>query len=62
MTMTAKYCSKCSGRLSFGTSKTECEAQYYWASLRRHGAVSQEGTCDKCGRDEIVTLYRTELI
>ena len=58
MTMTAKYCAKCSDRLSFTTSRTECETQYYWASLRRHGAVSEEGTCDSCGRVEMLVLYR----
>jgi hypothetical protein len=57
LTMTAKYCPKCSERLSSIAPRTENEIQFYWASLR-HGALSQEGPCDNCGREELLTYYR----
>lgn len=58
MTMTAKYCSRCRNRLSWIAPKSEIEILFYWASLRRRGAVTQAGACDNCGRKEIITYYQ----
>lgn len=58
MTMTLKYCSGCSGRLSRVTPTTPKETQLYWARLSRHGAAAQESLCDNCGQHEVVTMYR----
>lgn len=57
MTMTAKYCSRCRERLSFIALKSEMEILFYWASLRRRGAITQAGACDNCGRKDMITYY-----
>ena len=57
MSMTIKYCQKCGDRLSYTAPRTEDEIKYYWAKLRRHGSVTRQGTCDRCGCEANVTSY-----
>jgi hypothetical protein len=57
MSMTVKYCLKCGDRLSYTAPRDEDEIKFYWAKLRRHGAVTRQGTCDGCGREASVTSY-----
>lgn len=57
MSMTVKYCCDCGDRLSFAAPRNEEETKFYWAKLRRHGSVTRQGTCDKCGQEANVTSY-----
>ncbi len=57
MTTTLEYCPKCSDRLSWIAPRTEDETKFYWASLRRLGSITRQGTCAHCGREDAVTSY-----
>jgi uncharacterized Zn finger protein (UPF0148 family) len=58
MTMTARYCPTCRNKVTAMLPRTDDERQFYWASLRKQGAVVHAGTCDRCGRQDILTYYR----
>jgi hypothetical protein len=58
MRITAKFCSRCRERLSYIQTRNDLEIQFYWASVCRPGAVTQEGLCENCGRKQMLTYYQ----
>ncbi len=63
MAQTAKYCGGCSRKLS-PADESPRDKEYFKASLFAEGSqphgkgpISEEGACEKCGREGGVTFY-----